>query len=69
MPLPHRMKGEGREQRERRRKERSEKERKEKNIKPTTKHPAKKKIQELFLSQRLSQFVSRTRDGFLQLLP
>lgn len=37
------MKGEGREQRERRRKGRSEKERKEKNIKPTTKHPAKKK--------------------------
>lgn len=64
------MKGEGREQRERRRKGRSEKERKEKNIKPTTKHPAKKKkIQELFLTQRLSEFVSGTHDGFLQLLP
>ena len=29
----------------------------------------KKKIQELFLSQRLSEFVSGTHDGFLQLLP
>ena len=63
------MKGEGREQRDKKEKEKSKvcegKEGKKIiNPLPNTQQKKGKKIQELFLSQRLSESVSGTHDGF-----